>query len=94
MPTYDMKCGKCGFKDEYRLANPQDFVPCPACGTKLEKMVSLFNIGHSSSSQPKEGYGIPASEIAGIIPIYSEISLLKGQVRTFFRIFKRDPARN
>ena len=58
MPIYEYRCGKCGHEFELRrsFSQAEEPAPCPKCGGKGEKLLSVF--------ASKEGFYIrtPARE--------------------------------
>ncbi len=49
MPIFEYQCRDCGETIEKIQSKPQDDVPCPACGKKAKRSVSLFSGSVASS---------------------------------------------
>jgi putative FmdB family regulatory protein len=57
MPIYEYSCSKCGLKFELLRAMSQsgERAPCPSCGGRAQRVLSLFS--RSSEGSPASGSG-------------------------------------
>tara|TARA_B100001059_G_C17429168_1_gene377136 strand:- start:262 stop:537 length:276 start_codon:yes stop_codon:yes gene_type:complete len=74
MPYYDYSCSKCSTEEEYnvKIADRDCSIDCPVCDGKMERMLSLPNVGYDSFTltgrKPDEGLRDRLREIKKNVP--------------------------
>jgi putative FmdB family regulatory protein len=75
MPNYDYRCQKCGTFEVWQSIKDKTLASCPACGTKVERLISAgvgfvlkgsgFYQNDSKTVQARVTDDIPAAPQAG-----------------------------